>query len=295
MFNASKRRISAFGILILSSFCEIASSQEIFSCKDKKGNVSYTDDIRKCNGGSERSTEIEQVDVSNINTHSQYGTTISEEYYNYAFRDYEALNGYKIKIIAEKKLIVEQPELLKNAAVKLERATVKAIQSFPVHVRSEFDGVKYYLFSGEESRTGGRKGGQWYFRKGNKISARFDDSIVIRSAQKYLEEYSEKRAIQTAVHELSHAYYHYHRNRLYSPVQRAFKNAVDKRLYRNVKHENGGLIKEAYAIRNQREYFAEISKIYFIGNYYSPFKPEELQRYDPEGYKIVRNAFLFGG
>ncbi len=281
-------------LLISISFSGMALGKRIFSCADSMGKVYFTDDIRNCESSNkEEKNEFEIVKLRSSNTHSLYGETVSEEYHNYAFRAYEDVPGYSIRVVAEKKLVSEHPELLGNAAEKLEKAVAKAISSFPEHVRHEFDGVKYYLFSGEESRTGGRKGGQWYFRKGNTTSARFDDSVVIRSAKDYLTFYSADRAALTAAHELSHAYYYYHKDRIYRAVLKAFRNAKNQKLYQNVKHQRGGLVKEGYAVRDHREYFAELSKIFNIGNYYFPFNALELREYDPIGYQVVRDAYFF--
>jgi len=265
---------------------------EILSCTDSKGNVTFTDDRRNCVSlKSDKNSKVDKVALKNLNTHSIYGETVSEEYRNYSFRSYEEIDGYNIRIIAEKKLVLEDPGTLNSAAKQLEKAVARAISSFPARVRHEFRGVRYYLFTGAESRVGARRGGQWYFRKGNNASARFDDSIVIRSAKDYIERYSAERAAQTAAHELSHAYYRYHRKRIYWSVNKAFKNAKSKKLYTNVKHKNGRTIKKAYAMTNQVEYFAEISKIFIIGGPHFPFNISDLKQYDPVGYKVVKDAY----
>ncbi len=278
-------------LLLLAQMISPVFATEIFKCVDAKGKLLFTDNRRLC--AETGQAPAASVDARLRNIHSQYGETVSEEYYNYAYRAYEAVPGYSLRIIAEKKLIDTQPEMLAKAIQKLEKAVTTALAAFPMAVRPEFDGVRYYLFSGEESRSGGRKGGQWYFRKNNRTSPRFDDSIVVRSAQDYLYNYSDEQAALTAVHELSHAYYYYHRRRLYSTVKDAYNNARDRKLYLNVENKSGRRIAVAYAMTNQREYFAEMSKIYFIGNYHYPFSKHELHKHDVEGFRMVQKAFLF--
>lgn len=278
-------------LVILLQAASPVMATEIFKCLDQKGKLLFTDNRRLCKETGQ--TPAASVDARVRNLHSQYGGVVSEEYYNYAFRAYEVVPGSRLRIIAEKKLIDTQPEMLRKAIEKLERAVATALAAFPSQVRPQFDGVRYYLFSGEESRSGGRKGGQWYFRKNNATSPRFDDSIVIRSAQDYLHSYTDEQAAQTAVHELSHAYYYYHRPRLYYMVKDAYDNARSNKLYLNVERKNGGPIPEAYALTNQREYFAEIAKTYFLGNYHYPFSKLELHKHDIEGFRMVQKAFLF--
>lgn len=278
-------------LLLVLQAATPSSATEIFKCFDSKGKLLFTDNRRLC--AETGQAPAASVDAKLRNVHSQYGETVSEEYYNYAFRAYEAVPGRSLRIIAEKKLIDTQPEMLGKAIVKLEKAVATAMAAFPAAVRPEFEGVRYYLFSGEEAHTGGRKGGQWYFRKNNGTSPRFDDSIVVRSAQDYLYNYSDEQAALTAIHELSHAFYYYHRPRLYNTVKEAYDNANTKKLYLNVARKRGKPIGVAYAMTNQREYFAEMSKTYFIGNYHYPFTKLELHKHDVEGFRMVQKAFLF--
>ena len=195
----------------------------------------FTDDARQCSKAKGASGgEVKPINIEVHNLHSQYGSSINEEYYNYAFRTYKEISGHKLHIIAEVKLIESDAQVLAEAIKKLEQSVATAITAFPQKNRREFTAIKYYIFSGGESRVGGRKGGQWYFPKGNNISPRFDNSIVIRSAKDYLK-YPEARAAQTAFHELSHAYYSYHRKDIYWTANKAFKNARKTKLYLNVK------------------------------------------------------------
>ncbi len=275
--------------LIMALMANAGAATEIIKCLDKNGKLLFTDNRRLCQEST--GTPAASVDVRVHNLHSQYGALVSEEYYNYAFRAYAPLDGYRLNIIAEKKLIDSDPELLSRAARKLERAVDVALLAFPASARPQFDEVRYFIFSGEESRSGGRRGGQWYFPRNNRTSPRFDNSIVIRSAKDYLR-YSSKQAARTALHELSHAYYYYHYRRIGKSVRDAYNNAEKGGLYRNVATENGRTLNSAYATTNEREYFAELSKIYFLHNAYYPFRSLELEGYDPVGYRMIRDAFI---
>jgi hypothetical protein len=69
----------------------------------------------------------------------------------------------------------------------------------------------------------------------------------------------------------------------------AYQNAVEK-----------GLYKDAYAIGNSEEYFAEIAQSYFdcnrVNNWnHGPIgRREQLKIYDPEGYELIRSTFNLG-
>ena len=266
---------------------------EVFRCFNSSGQAIFTDNKRKCSSyeNSNNRDDVEKIEVKNHNIHSQFGSLVSEEYYNYAFREYLPIEGYSIPIIAEKKLLDTAPKTLSKAAAKLSSNIDKACKIFTTSICIQFNEIKYFIFTGNESRTGGRHGGQWYFRKGNSTSPKFDHSIVIRSARDYLM-YSDDAALMTAIHELSHAYYHLHYRRLYKANMNAYQNALKKNLYTHVKNNRGGITAKAYALKNEREYFAELAKIYWLHNHYFPFTREELRSYDPEGYLMVSRAFI---
>lgn len=279
-------------VLLLSASSALGGP--VLRCKDENNRWIFTDDERRCPKiEGEVDSEPEVYDVKLHNLHSQFGSLVSEEYYNYAYRAYSPVPGYSLNIVAEQKLIDSDPKQLKQAIFKLEQATAAAMTSLPWEIQKQFAGVRYFFFTGEESRTGGRKGGQWYFRKGNNTSPRFDDSVVIRSVSDYLENYSQGRASQTALHELSHAYYYYHWRKIYRNLKAAYENAQANKLYQNVKSDDGRVLRQAYAMSDHREYFAELAKIYHLGNYYYPFNRENLLDYDPLGFEMIEKAFRY--
>ena len=266
----------------------------VIRCQDAKGKWIFTDNKRLCPTANDAdSIPAEEYQIKVHNLHSQFGSMVNEEFYNYPFRAYEAVSGYSLNIVAEKLLIEKDPELLRKAIAKLEKSVGTALSTLPSHIKSQFHGVRYLFFTGDESRTGGRKGGQWYFRKGNHISPRFDDSIVIRSTKDYLNNYDANRSSQTALHELSHAYFDYHRKEIYWDVKKAYDNAIASKLYLNVQTHNGATIKKAYALTNHNEYFAELSKTYHLGSYHYPFNREDLRQYDPLGFEMIESAFHY--
>jgi len=120
-------------VLTLMLLCSAGvNAQTIFSCIGHNGKKVYTDSKLNCKAfGGKVDAEVETITFDSINMHSQYGATVSEEYYNYAFRAYEKIPGYTINIIAESKLIHNHPQLLQQSASKLDKTIVRAISTFP--------------------------------------------------------------------------------------------------------------------------------------------------------------------
>jgi hypothetical protein len=88
------------------------------------------------------------------------------------------------------------------------------------------------------------------------------------------------------VHELSHAFHHRVLGFDNAQVKSAYQNAVQSGVYERVWTRDGKIVK-AYALTNEKEYFADTSRAYFgIGPTF-PFTSDELREFDPEGYRTM--------
>ena len=98
------------------------------------------------------------------------------------------------------------------------------------------------------------------------------------------------------LHELSHAYHHRVLNFNDPTITNAFNNAVSNNLYTNVSYHIGGgnYINQAsaYALTNEKEFFAEITEAYFGLNDYFPFDYNDLNNYDLVGFNAA--VFVWG-
>ncbi len=287
-----------FIVLVIPSLQHISVSAEIFRCVNSGGKIQFTDNpalhCEQDTSPSEiggKTTQVEEIEVEIQNLHSQFGTHVSEDYYTYSQKKYTSLPGFNLSLFVEKALLDDNPELTQKAAQKLANSLKKAKSFYPSFITAQFSDINYFIFRGENSSSGGRKGGQWYFRRGNRISKRFDHSIVIRSAQDYVNR-KETLSVATAIHELAHAYYYLHRKQLLQPTRNAYHNALTQKLYQNVKTPKGNNIKKAYAMTNEREYFAEMAVLYFYTKYHQPFNKKGLKSYDPTGYQLMQQSFI---
>lgn len=155
--------------------------------------------------------------------------------------------------------------------------------------------LKIFLLWGQKSPKGGKKSGMRYVRKGETntrlhYDARWEHSIVIYSAENlmYLTDMWAKKAI---THEFAHAWHIMHWPDKYTKIITPWKNAKTRNLYKNVKDYKGRLKPKAYAIKNNLEYFAELSAMYFVGGDYFPYEREKLTKYDPDGVKMVKKLW----
>lgn len=274
----------AFTLLALS--CPATAATTVLRCENDKGRPIFTDDPRRC-----RNRPTESIDIELHNSHGQYGLTDAKEYYNYANRALVQLDQYQLNIWVERELLERDSRTAHAAAKRLEHAVHKALQRFPAIHRNDFTDIRYYLFGGTQSSYGGKDRGLWYFPTNNRIAKRFDNAIVVNSAANYLA-ISDQWALAVAIHELAHAYNHYHWRRLNRPQTLAFENTLANQRYRDLAADGDRIIAKAYALTNAREYFAELSVLFFARHHAHPHNRAGLKHYDPEGYALMERAWL---
>ena len=92
------------------------------------------------------------------------------------------------------------------------------------------------------------------------------------------------------LHELAHAYHFLVLGERHPEIAAAYRQAVESRSYQSVDYYGGGK-RRAYALVDEKEYFAELSEAYFCRNDYYPFTRADLQRHDPVGYELLQRVW----
>jgi hypothetical protein len=88
------------------------------------------------------------------------------------------------------------------------------------------------------------------------------------------------------LHELAHSYHHRVLGHDNSEIRKAFQKAKQSKRYQSVLHISGES-RTAYALNNDKEYFAECSEAFFGANDFYPFVRCELQQHDPHMYRLL--------
>ena len=92
------------------------------------------------------------------------------------------------------------------------------------------------------------------------------------------------------LHELAHAYHSRVLGDTDADIRSAYQHAIQRGLYQSVAYVKGGRQK-AYALTNEKEYFAELSEAYFGKNDFYPFTRADLKAYDPVGYQLMKTSW----
>jgi hypothetical protein len=208
-------------------------------------------------------------------------------------RQYQRAPG-DLGIYLEQSLVSGDKALSDAALGKLVRSLNEIFAVLPTRSVTELRRIRFFLMW-EAAPEGGRRSGMAYIRQGEplnhpELDPRWNHVIVIYSARNLmdLDAIWSKKAL---MHELAHAWHITHWPEKYPPIYTAYLTAETNRLYRNVRDTKGKLIRQAYATRNQLEYFAELSAMYFVGGDYFPFNRAGIAQYDKTGEQMVRQLW----
>ncbi len=104
-----------------------------------------------------------------------------------------------------------------------------------------------------------------------------------------------KRMPMVVLHELAHAYHDRVLGFDQPDVVACYRRAKENKSYDAVRRFNGPgrpeTVERAYAMTNAKEYFAECSEAFFGRNDFFPFTKDELERHDPEMFKLLRRLW----
>lgn len=211
-------------------------------------------------------------------------------------REYAELIQGDWRIFIEKSLVETDPSTAHKAAARLAKNLDHLLTIIPVGVHKAVKDVKLFIMHGPQSPYGGRNNGSEYFRTGqptsdSKLDTSWSHALVVYCGQNFVG-LTDLWASKSTLHELAHLYHLMNWTEDQPDIQNAWKNAVEKGLYRNVRDsETGEIIEIAYAVKNALEYFAELSACYFLRINYSPDDRKGLKSYDPVGYKMIKKMW----
>jgi len=214
--------------------------------------------------------------------------------YRIPSRDYINLKG-DWNIFYESSMQKSDPKLAKESLLKLKNTLSIIEKKLPATSLNKLKTLKIFLMWGESSPQGGKNSGMRFVRRGETIKRlhydnQWEHSVVIYSAENliYLSDMWAKKAI---THEFAHAWHIMHWPDKYKQIVTPWQLAKSKNLYTNVKDYKNRVKPEAYAIKNNLEYFAELSAMYFVGGDYFPYEKVKLASYDPEGVAMVKKLW----
>lgn len=210
-------------------------------------------------------------------------------------REYQSFstNGWAIDV--EKQLITDDPRLAEKTISRLALKLNEVLKMLPADSREKMKNRKIFLMYGPKAKNDGRDNGAEYFQPRavkhfKDMDTRWGGAVVVYCAKNY-DRLSDLWSKKVLLHELAHAYHLEQWPENQPDICAAYKNAMDKKLYHDIKDRKGKTHATVYAVQNPLEYFAELSCMYFSGCDYPPYNREELKAYDPEGYAMIQKLW----
>jgi len=194
------------------------------------------------------------------------------------------LSGFKIIVGAELAKKDETKEALEILSDRLQVITetlppkhLALVKKVPIWIQYKLrpDGAVWY----HSSKA-------WLTSNG--YPAEMEKSVEIKNIRNFIDWQSDQPFM--VLHELAHAYQDLYLTKMQNKIDLAYQNAVRSGKYESVPYIRGGKQRH-YALNNNTEYFAELTEAYFGKNDYYPFNRKDLAEFDPEGYKMIREAW----
>lgn len=122
--------------------------------------------------------------------------------------------------------------------------------------------------------------------KGNGYSEKLAKCVHIPDAAEFASLGHQRVQPWSVLHELAHAYHDQILGFDHAEVKAAYERFKEGGRYKKTLHINGRETAH-YALTNEKEFFAEMTESYFGVNDFFPFNRAELQREEPELYKLL--------
>jgi hypothetical protein len=206
-------------------------------------------------------------------------------------RTYQTVPLGQWTVMVEQQLQTEDGDIAKRALARLESKLGVMLAALPASARQRLQKLPVFLMYGPKAKDGGKDNGAEYFQRNapehhKLLDPRWKSCVVIYCAKNYVQQ-SELWSVKLLIHEFAHAYHLEQWPEKQPDILQAWNHAVACGLYREEKDEKGKIFNPGYAAKNQLEYFAELSCMYFSGCNYPPVNREELKAYDPVGYNML--------
>lgn len=185
--------------------------------------------------------------------------------------------------------VLAQPDLTSAVRAELGRQLLAVSRVLPSTRLADIQSVKVWVELDAKSNGAAEFHPSERWLRGHGYNPDKVGGVEVSNARNFLR-WSQTDQPCMLLHELAHAYHFRVLGEGHAGIARAFKQAVDQRRYAEVEHVSGKK-RRAYALTNEKEYFAELTEAYFGKNDFYPFVRSELQSHDPIGYKLLQEVW----
>jgi len=202
--------------------------------------------------------------------------------------DYAVKKIEGFKVLVNKELLDGHPQLAKDTLRLLEFQLYQMTRVVPKKALEKIRKVAVWV---EYAHPGHRcmcyhPSRQWLIE--NDFNPEKERSVEIANARNFLKWTVAQPWM--VLHEFAHGYHHNVLGHGHPEVRKAYNDAVKSKKYESVLHINGRN-QRAYALNNDKEYFAECSEAFFGTNDFYPFVKSELKNHDPNMHNTLKKLW----
>ena len=208
--------------------------------------------------------------------------------YSWQNKKYLKYNIHGWLVYFEEVLVNKKNVLGKRTARRLNRDLRHASRKLPSAALAHLQSVAIWVDFNTVEFPGGVYHPSATWLQENGFDPKMEKSLHIGVAQNYLT-WTQHQPLMV-LHELSHAYHHQVLGYDNQSIIDAYNAAVKSEKYENVKYHDGQIM-NAYALTNEKEYFAETSEAFFGTNDYYPFKRKDLKKHDREMFNLLKKLW----
>ena len=227
---------------------------------------------------------------------------IGDEIRQNAIKKRATYPGYETKVsegwavIISERLLRDEPKETEHALELLQAQLKEIVRIVPAKAVTHLQKVQLWFspeYPGTPARAEYHPSVDWLRKNDrNPEMARCVEFTNVRIFER-----ETKRMPVFVLHELAHAYHDQVLNFDNAEIKAAFERAVTSKSYDAVERTFGdpnrkNTTERAYALSNEKEYFAETTEAFFGQNDFFPFNREQLEKHDPAMLKLL--ARLWG-
>ena len=230
----------------------------------------------------------QRIDNQTIYSQHLFQNTIYKFLSRLCWHKYLRQNIEGWNVLINRELLIADPEIAREAIDLLALRLQEIKETIPAKHHPSLMQTKIWL----EKSTAGFPGMVYHISakwlQNNGYNPKKAHAIEICNVQNFIKWDSTQP--WHVLHELAHAYHHQVITYEFEPLIKAHQHAQELGLHQNVLRNNGKMT-TSYALKNVKEYFAELSEAYFGENDFFPFTREQLKEYDSQGYLAVEAAW----
>ena len=205
----------------------------------------------------------------------------------------QVIEGWTLKI--NERIEKEQKEKLDKALELITLQLKEIVRVVPEEAVSEMRKVTLWMnpeYEAGKARAEYHPDASWL--RANGRNPAMAKGVEITNVRNF--EAETKRMPCFILHELAHSYHDRFLTFKQPDILAAYKKAVANKSYDKVERSRGvagakNTIERAYAMTNEKEYFAETTEAFFACNDFFPFTRDELEKHDPDMVKALQQVW----